>query len=53
MLIRIATRAGHGGGKPTSKRIDRDRRRVGVSGEEPGDEAAQGGLYAVTALSQG
>jgi len=41
VLIEITTRAGHGGGKPTSKKIAETGRSLGVFGEEFGDE---GGL---------
>ena len=38
VLIRIETQAGHGAGKPTAQDDRGNGRRVGVPGEEPGDE---------------
>ena len=40
VLIRIDTRAGHGAGKPTGKRIEELSDALGLPGEEPEDERA-------------
>ena len=51
VLIRIETRAGHGAGKPTSQAHRRNRRPVGVPGEEFGDEGAGACERPLTAIA--